>query len=106
MYAVPISILGGIFFRIHNNWQTRNCTPSRNVILPIIPQPVRLLESAHYSSLYIGCAVEDFATYLNVRQDAIVSIILQSSSAHFQDVSDLFVCQQFIVERSRLSALK
>ena len=106
MYAVPISILGGIFFRIHNNWQTRNCTPSRNVILPIIPQPVRLLESAHYSSLHIGGSVENFATYLNVRQDAIVAVILLSPSAHFQDVGDLLIGQQFIVERSRLSALK
>ena len=93
MYAVPISILGGIFFRIHNNWQTRNCTPSRNVILPIIPQPVRLLESAHYSSLHIGGAIENFATYLNVGQDAVIAVILQSSSTYLQDVGNLFVGQ-------------
>ena len=106
MYAVPISILGGIFFRIHNNWQTRNCTPSRNVILPIIPQPIRLLESTHNGSLHIGGAVEDFTAHLNVGQYAVVAVILYSPSAHFQDVCNLLVGQQFIVERTRLTALK
>lgn len=31
-----------------------------------ILQPICLLESAHYCSLHIGGAVEDFATYMNV----------------------------------------
>ena len=34
LYAVPASIYGGVFFRIIIIGQTRNCTPSRNVILP------------------------------------------------------------------------
>ena len=41
--------------------------------------------------MYIGCAVEDFTAYLNVGQDAVVAVILQSSSAHFQDVGDLLI---------------
>ena len=74
--------------------------------LPIIPQPVRLLESTHYSSLHIGGTVEDFTAYLNIGQNAVVAIILECSSAHFQDVGNLLVGKQFIVERTRLSALK
>ena len=74
--------------------------------LSAITQPIRLLESTHNGSLHIGGAVEDFTANLNIGQDAVVAVILYSSSAHFQDMSDLFVCQQFIVERTRLSALK
>ena len=54
-------------------------------------QPIRLLESAHYCSLHIGGAVENFTAYLNVGQDTVIAIILQSPSAHFQNMGDLLV---------------
>ena len=74
--------------------------------LSAIPQPIRFLESAHYCPLHIGGSIGDFATYLNVGQDTVVAIILQSSSAYFQDVGNLLIGQQFIVERTWLSAIK
>ena len=70
------------------------------------PSTVRLLESAHDCPFHIGGAVEDFTAYLNIGQNTVVAIILQSPSAHFQDVGNLLVGQQFIVERTWLSALK
>ena len=63
------------------------------LILSAIPQPIRLLKSTHYCPLYIGGAVEDFTAHLNVGQDAVVSVILECSSAHFQDVCDLLIGQ-------------
>lgn len=54
---------------------------------------VRFLVPFHQCLFYVGSPIENLAAYLRVRQNAVVAIILQGSSAHFQQVCYFLVCQ-------------
>ena len=63
---------------------------------------VRLLVPFHQCLFYVGSPVENLAAYLCVRQNAVVAVVLQSSSAYFQQECHFLVRQQFIVIGRRL----
>ena len=62
---------------------------------------VRLLVPFHQCLFYVGSPVENLAAYLCVRQNSIVAVVLQSSSAYFQQECHFLVRQQFIAIGSR-----
>lgn len=53
-----------------------------------------------------NAAVENLAAYLCVRQNTVVSVVLQSSPTHFQQVRHFLVRQQFIAVCRRLPFLQ
>ena len=63
---------------------------------------VRLLVPFHQCLFYVGSPVENLAAYLCVRQNTVVSVVLQSPPAHFQQVRHFLVRQQFIAIGRRL----
>ena len=63
---------------------------------------VCLLVAFHQCLFYVGSPVENLAAYLCVRQNTVVAVVLQSSSAHFQQVCHFLVRQQFIAIGRRL----
>ena len=63
---------------------------------------VRLLIPFHQCLFYVGSPVENLTAYLRVRQNSVVSVVLQGSSAHFQQVCHFLVRQQFIAIGGRL----
>ena len=54
---------------------------------------VRLLVPIHQCLFYVGSPVENLAAYLCVRQNTVVSVVLQSPPAHFQQVRHFLVRQ-------------
>ena len=54
---------------------------------------VRLLVSFHQCLFYVRSPVENLAAYLCVRQNTVVSVVLQSPPAHFQQVRHFLVRQ-------------
>ena len=69
-------------------------------------KPVRLLVAFHQCLFYVGSPVENLAAYLCVRQNAVVTVVLQGSPAHFQHVCHFLVRQQFIAIYRRLLFLQ
>ena len=67
---------------------------------------VRLLVPFHQCLFYVGSPVENLAAYLCVRQNTVVSVVLQSPPTHFQQVCHFLVRQQFIAIGGRLSFLQ
>ena len=63
---------------------------------------VRLLIPFHQCLFYVGSPVENLAAYLCVRQNTVVSVVLQGSPAHFKQVCHFLVRQQFIAIGRRL----
>ena len=63
---------------------------------------VRLLIPFHQCLFYVGSPVENLAAYLCVRQNTVVSVVLQGSPAHFKQVCHFLVRQQFIAISRRL----
>ncbi len=63
---------------------------------------VRLLIPFHQCLFYVGSPVENLAAYLCVRQNAVVTVVLQGSPAYFQQVCHFLVRQQFIAIGRRL----
>ena len=63
---------------------------------------VRLLVPFHQCLFYVGSPVENLAAYLCVRQNAVVTVVLQGSPAYFQQVCHFLVRQQFIAIGRRL----
>ena len=54
---------------------------------------VRLLVPFHQCLFYVRSPVENLAAYLCVRQNTVVSVVLQSPPAHFQQVRHFLVRQ-------------
>ena len=67
---------------------------------------VRLLIPFHQCLFYVGSPVENLAAYLCVRQNTVVAVVLQGSPAHFQQVCNFLVRQQFIAIGRRLPFLQ
>ena len=63
---------------------------------------VRLHVPFHQCLFYVRSPVENLAAYLCVRQNAVVTVVLQGSPAHFQHVCHFLVRQQFIAIGRRL----
>ena len=63
---------------------------------------VRFLVPFHQCLFYVGSPVENLTTYLCVRQNTVVAVVLQGSPAHFQHVCHFLVRQQFIAISRRL----
>ena len=63
---------------------------------------VRLLVPFHQCLFYVGSPVENLAAHLGIGQNTVVSVVLQGSSAYFQQVCHFLVRQQFIAISRRL----
>lgn len=105
--------LGRLFFRNTNKMGRRSTAlpPEKSKSLRVLCGAfgvsasfvsVRLLIPFHQCLFYVGSPVENLATYLCVRQNAVVAVVLQGSPAHFQQVCHFLVCQQFIAICRRL----
>ena len=67
---------------------------------------VRFLVPFHQCLFYVGSPVENLAAYLCIRKNAVVAVVLQGSSAHFQQVCHFLVRQQFIAISRQFSFLQ
>ena len=106
-------ILEGYFIETQIKWaggQLRSLQKNQNpcvsfagtlgLLAPFVS--VRFLVPFHQCLFYVGSPVENLAAYLCIRKNAVVAVVLQGSSAHFQQVRHFLVRQQFIVIYRRL----
>lgn len=103
----------GYFLEIQIKWadgQLRSLQKNQNscvlfvvrlgLLAPFVS--VGLLVPFHQCLFYVGSPVENLTTYLCVRQNTVVAVVLQGSPAYFQQVCHFLVRQQFIAIGRRL----
>ena len=106
-------ILEGYFIETQLKWaggQLRSLQKNQNpcvffvvtlgLLAPFVS--VRLLVPFHQCLFYVRSPVENLAAYLCVRQNTVVSVVLQSPPAHFKQVCHFLIRQQFIAISRRL----